>query len=341
MAQNREKINELLEQAKQGVKKVFESDRYREYLSAIAKFHRYSSRNVFLILAQCPHATNVAGYVAWQKKFNRHVQKGETGIKILGYAPETITEQQIRTDKSGNAVKDDKGNPVVDIVKKQIPAFAPMCVFDVSQTEGEPLPQLVHELSGDVDAYENLMAAISEVSPYQVVFEEMAGSKKGYCDSDTEKIAVKSGMSEAQTLKTVIHEITHAELHTNTEGESNGANRGEEEVQAESTAFIVCSRFGIDTSDYSFSYLAAWSSTKELDELQSSLNVIQKQAADLIDRIDARLAELQKSRDLPAKQKPGHASMKDRFAAAEAESERRTVGCQTPEPQKIQERGGA
>ncbi len=299
MAKNDDKLRELLERAEQGTKEVFESDNYRNYLATMSKFHSYSSRNSLLILLQKPEASYVAGYSAWQKKFNRQVQKGEKGIQIIGYTPKKVTVDQERTDSNGNPIIGADGKPVTDKVTKQIPAFMPVYVYDVSQTAGEPLPQLVNELDGSVEVYQDLMQSIREASPFPISFEDIQGGARGYCDPLNQKIVIQQGMSEAQTIKTAIHEVTHADLHA---PELNLAlndrtDRSTREVEAESTAFVVCNHYGIDTSDYTFPYLATWSSTKELKELQSSLDTIQRQAGELIDRIDNRLSELQKNRE--------------------------------------------
>lgn len=299
MAKNDEKLKELLERAEQGTKEVFESDNYRNYLATMSKFHSYSYRNSLLILLQKPEASYVAGYSAWQKKFNRQVQKGEKGIQIVGYTPKKVNVEQERKDTNGKTIIGADGKPVMDKVTKQIPAFMPVYVYDVSQTAGDPLPQLINELDGSVEVYQDLMQSIEEASPFPISFEDIQGGAKGFCDPINQKIVIQQGMSEAQTVKTAIHEVTHADLHA---PELNLAlndrtDRRTREVEAESTAFVVCNHYGIDTSDYTFPYLASWSSTRELKELQNSLDTIQKQAGELIDRIDTRLAELQKNRE--------------------------------------------
>lgn len=299
MAKNDEKIKALLERAEQETREVFESENYRNYLATMSKFHSYSYRNCLLIAMQRPDATHVAGYTAWQKKFKRQVQRGEKGIQIIGYTPKNITVEQEKQDSNGKTIIGADGKPVMEKVTKQIPSFMPVYVYDVSQTEGEPLPEFIHDLDGSVEAYQELMDAIISVSPFPVTFENFPGEARGYCDPVAQKIVIREGMSESQSVKTAIHEITHADLHA---PEINIAmndrtDRRTKEVEAESTAFVVCSHYGIDTSDYTFPYLASWSSTKELKELQSSLEKIQKQAGDLIDRIDARLDEMQKERE--------------------------------------------
>lgn len=299
MPKNNDKLKELLEQAEQGTKAVFESENYRNYLATMSKFHSYSFRNSLLILMQKPEATHVAGYAAWKKKFNRQVQRGESGIQIVGYSPRKVNVEQEKKDSSGNTIIGSDGKPVMEKVTRQVPSYVPVSVFDVSQTEGEPLPQLVNELNGSVEAYQDLMQAIRDVSPFPVSFEEIQGGAKGFCDPVTQRIVIQQGMSEAQSVKTAIHEVTHADLHAPEQNLilADRTDRRTREIEAESTAFVVCEHYGIDTSDYTFPYLASWSSSKELAELQSSLETIQKQAGDLIDKIDTRLTELQKDRE--------------------------------------------
>lgn len=248
---------------------------------------------------QKPEATHVAGYAAWKKKFNRQVQRGESGIQIVGYSPRKVNVEQEKKDSSGNTIIGADGKPVMEKVTRQVPSYVPVSVFDVSQTEGEPLPQLVNELNGSVEAYQDLMQAIRDVSPFPVSFEEIQGGAKGFCDPVTQRIVIQQGMSEAQSVKTAIHEVTHADLHAPEQNLilADRTDRRTREIEAESTAFVVCEHYGIDTSDYTFPYLASWSSSKELAELQSSLETIQKQAGDLIDKIDTRLTELQKDRE--------------------------------------------
>lgn len=295
-----ERIKALFAQVEAGVKGVYESDNYRKYLSAMSKFHTYSFRNTLLILAQHPDATRVAGYNAWQDKFNRHVRKGEKGITILGYTPRTITTIQEKKDDSGKVMTGPDGKPATEKVERKVPAFTPVYVFDISQTEGDPLPQLVHNLEGEVDGFKKLMAALEHVSPFPIQFEEIEGGARGYCNPTAQRIAIRQGMSEAQTIKTAIHEITHAYLH----GPGIDRDRHTEEVEAESVAFIVSDHYGIDTSDYSFPYLASWSSGRELAELTASLDTIQHKAFELIEGIDAQLRELTMEQELTEEQ-PG------------------------------------
>lgn len=333
MAKNDDKLKTLLEQAEQGTREVFESDRYRNYLATMSKFHLYSFRNSLLILMQKPEASYVAGYSAWQKKFKRQVQRGEKGIQIIGYTPKKVTVEQEKKDSTGNVILGADDRPEKETISLQIPYFTPVYVYDVSQTKGEPLPQLINELSGSVDEYQNLMQAITEISPFPITFEDIKGNARGYCDPLVQKIAIQQGMSEAQSVKTAIHEITHADLHAPEVNLSlnDRTDRRTREIEAESTAFVVCSHYGIDTSNYTFPYLASWSSNKELTELQSSLEIIQKQAGELIDKIDTRLVKLQKDRETDLftevtsdqDKKPQKISMKERMTAAQTEANRR------------------
>ncbi len=299
MGKNDDKLKELLERVNQGTKEVFESDRYRNYLATMSKFHFYSFRNSLLIHMQKPEASYVAGYAAWQKKFNRQVQRGENGIQIVGYAPGKVNAEQEKKDNSGKPILGADGQPMKETVTRQIPSYTPVSVYDVSQTEGGPLPQLINELNESAEAYQNLMQAIREVSPFQISIEDIKGAAKGFCDPMAQKIVIQLGMSEAQSVKTAIHEVTHADLYAPEVNLSlnNRTDRRTREVEAESTAFVVCSHYGIDTSDYTFPYLASWSSTKELKELQNSLDTIQKQAGELIDKIDTRFVDLQKNKE--------------------------------------------
>lgn len=298
MTNRQEKVNDLLKKAETGIREVFESEKYHKYLAMMSKFHQYSSRNILLIHQQKADASFVAGYAAWQKNFNRHVLRGETGIQIIGYAPKKVRQQVKLKDDKGNVVYDytidGKKKPATKTEEYIVPSYVPVYVYDISQTDGEPLPKLVNELDGEVKGYAQLMQAIVSTASFPISFEEMKGEVKGYCDPISRKIAIKSGMSEVQTIKTAIHEITHADLHAPEQNLAltDRTDHRTREVEAESTAFVVCSHYNIDTSDYSFGYLAGWSSSKELSELKNSLNTIQKQANDLISRIDENLTLL-------------------------------------------------
>lgn len=291
-AKTNDKVDELLKQMEQGTKEVFESDRYKQYLSTMSKFHNYSFGNVMLIMMQCPQATHVAGYVSWQKNFNRQVVR-PGAIKILGYAPKTIEVDVEIKDQNGQRILDENGRPKIETQKRIIPGFKPVNVFDISATEGEPLPSLIDELQGDVKYYDHLWEAINACSPCPISFEKIEGGAKGYFSHSSNSIAINEGMSQVQTIKTAIHEMAHAELHTPDAMGDDKLTRDTREVQAESVAFVVCQHYGIDTSEYSFTYVAGWSGSQELKQLHESLATIQKEACSLITRIDEQLALLQ------------------------------------------------
>lgn len=304
-----DKVKGIFDRLEQGIKGVFESDKYREYLIHMSKFHSYSARNSLLILMQRPDASYVAGYNSWIKDHKRHVMPGEKGIQILGFTPYKRSYLQDKKDDQGQPIFDRNGKPEQEEVVKKVAAFKPVYVYDISQTDGEPMPELTTELQGSVKSYDDMMETLKNLSPFPIQFEEMSGSKKGYCNYAEEKIAIKSGMSEQAIIKTAIHEITHAIAHTPQQDENGKEilkDRQTEEIEAESTAFVVCEHFGIDTSDYSFPYLAAWSGSKELTVLQNSLDAIQANASNLIKEIESNLSSLQKSKDhdILTEQKP-------------------------------------
>lgn len=294
---NSEKVKALLTKAEEGIRDFLDGDKYKKYLQTMSQFHNYSSRNCLLIAMQRPDATLVAGYQAWQKKFKRQVRRGERGIQIVGVTTKKVELPQERKDSDGNPVFDENGEKIIDKITKKYINFVPTYVWDVSQTDGEPLPELDTELSGIVNGYASLMAAIKEVSEYEISFQEIDGSAKGYCSHASKQIVIQKDMPEAQTVKTAIHELAHSIMHD----PNSKLDRATKEVQAESVAFVVCEHYGIDTSDYSFPYLATWSSTAELKELQSSMDAIQRAANTLIEKIDKRFAELQiRELDQPA-----------------------------------------
>lgn len=288
------KVQQLTEKLEQGIKDVFESENYKDFLKFMSKFHNYSYGNTLLILMQKPEASLVAGYKTWQNKFKRQVKRGERGIAILAPAPyKTVkTVEKIDPDTK-KPILDQDGKPVLEEREVTYCKFKVVHVFDISQTEGEPVPFIEDELTGDVANYDLLFESLRSVSPFPIFFEEIQGMAKGYCSPKERKIVLRPGMDQAQNIKTAIHEITHADLHAEDALTMAKRDRNTEEVQAESVAFIVCSHYGIDASDYSFNYLANWSSGKELKELKQSLDTIQRQAADLIDRIDKKFFELQ------------------------------------------------
>ena len=306
----KQKVQEITEKLEQGMKELFESEKYKTYLNTMSKFHNYSFNNTMLIAMQKPDATLVAGFKAWQKNFDRHVKKGEKGIRILAPAPYKIKEEQEKLDPvTGEIILDKNGMPITEEVEIKIPAFRVIPVFDVSQTDGKELPDIgVNELSGSVEDYEDFMQALTEVSPVPITYEDIDGDAKGYFHTTDHRIAIQEGMSQSQTVKTAIHEVAHAKLH---DWEQNqdidkvlDKDRNTKEVEAESVAYTVCQHFDIDTSDYSFGYIVAgWSSDRDMKELKSSLDTIRKTASELITGIEDRLAELQKDRAVEQEQK--------------------------------------
>ena len=349
-----QQVREITDKLEQGIKELFESERFKEYLRTMSKFYHYSFSNTLLIAMQKPEATYVAGYTSWQRNFDRQVMKGEKGIKILAPAPYKAKEEREKIDPSTQKpVLDADGNPVTETVEVMRPAFKVVSVFDISQTDGKELPDIiVDELSGSVENYAVFFEALKQESPVPISFEDIPGGAKGYFSPVENRIAIQEGMSEIQTIKTAIHEIAHAKLHSidrpepkptwkivmiseggtkrdflsgfASEAEANAAaehegwrfvdenrfewrleveedtsavqdirkDRHTKEVEAESVAYTVCQRYGIETSDYSFGYIAGWSSGKETKELKGSLETIRKTAAEMIDSIDAKLKVL-------------------------------------------------
>ena len=302
----KQRVQELTNKLEQGLQDLFNSDSYRNYLSTMSKFHNYSFNNTLLIAMQKPDATLVAGYKAWQKNFERHVNKGEKAIRILAPAPYKIKEERDKIDPVTQELLLDKdGNPQKEEVEITIPAFRAVSVFDLSQTDGKPIPELTaKELLSDVEGYQDMIRAVEAISPVPIELEEIAGDSKGYYDREAKRIAVQENMSESQTLKTMIHEVAHSKLHSKEveQDEQKRKDRNTKEVEAESVAYTVCQHFGIDTSDYSFGYIAGWSSGRDTKELRSSMDTIRKTASELITGIEEQLQELQRDREVSQEQ---------------------------------------
>lgn len=288
-------MKEITEKLEQGVADIFSSEKYKIFLNTMAKFPQYSYNNNLLIMLQKPDATLCQSYTGW-KKMGRFVKRGEKGIRILAPTPFKIDREQNKLDEKGQAILDKDGKPVKETVQIDMTGFKPVSTFDLSQTEGEPLPTLgVEELTGSVESYAKLFEAMKEASPVPVAFEEIKGGAKGYFQTSENRIAIKEGMSEVQNVKTLIHEMAHAKLHNMTAQKARddgGQTRSSKEVEAESVAYTVCQHYGIDTSDYSFAYVAGWSKGKEMPELKESLGTIQKAASELITAIDEKVQEL-------------------------------------------------
>ncbi len=300
----KQKVKEITDKLEEGLKELFESEKYKSYLSTMSKFHNYSFNNTLLIAMQKPEATLVAGYQAWQKNFNRHVNKGERGIRILAPAPYKIKEERDKLDPvTGEVMLDKDGTPQTEEVEIKIPAFRAVSVFDVSQTDGEPLPELeAKELLSTVEGYEDFINAITYVAHAPIGFEDIPGASKGYFNIEKNRIAVQEGMSESQTLKTMVHETAHSMLHNKEVNKEDilapAKDRNTKEVEAESIAFTVYNHFSIDTSDYSVGYIAGWSNGKDMKELKSSLDTIRRTASELITGIEEQLREIQRDREI-------------------------------------------
>ena len=305
----KQKVQEITDKLEEGLKELFESEKYKTYLSTMSKFHNYSFNNTLLIAMQKPEATLVAGYKAWQKNFERHVNKGEKAIRILAPAPYKIKEERDKLDPvTGEMMFDENGMPQKEQVEVTIPAFRAVSVFDVSQTDGKPIPELeAQELLSTVEGYEDFVQALMNVAPVPIGFEDIPGDSKGYFHTEEKRIVVQENMSESQTLKTMVHEVAHSMLHNKEINrddliEEPAKDRNTKEVEAESVAYTVCQHFGIDTSDYSFGYIAGWSSGKDMKELKSSLDTIRKTASELITGIEGALRELQLNREMEQEQ---------------------------------------
>ena len=303
-----EKLKEITDRLEQGITELFDSERYKEYLRVMSKFHNYSFNNTLLIAMQKPDASLVAGFSAWKNNFGRNVMKGQKGIKIIAPSPFKIRQEVEKIDPhTQKPIIGKDGKPVTEEKGIKIPAYKVVSVFDVSQTEGKELPDIaVDELTGDVDRYKDFFAALEKTSPVPIAFENIEGGSHGYYHLEDKRIAINEGMSELQTLKTTIHEIAHAKLHDvdlNAPPEQqNRVDRHTCEVEAESVAYTVCQHFGLDTSDYSFGYVAGWSSGKEMTELKASLETIQTTAKELITEIEGHFTELQQQRQAEQEQ---------------------------------------
>lgn len=324
---SKERMKVITDRLETGVQELFESSRYMAYLSAMSKMHDYSLNNTLLIAMQ--GGSIVAGYNRWQDEFDRHVKRGEKGIKILAPAPFKVKQQMEKTDPATQQpVIGADGKPVTEEQEVTVPAFKVVTVFDISQTEGKDFPMpYISELTGDVQQYQDFFAALERTSPYPISIEPISDGAKGRCFYAKQRIAINEGMSELQTLKTAIHEIAHAKLHAidreaPAEEQAARPDRSTREVQAESVAYTVCQYYGLDTSDYSFGYVADWSSGRELSELKASLETIRATASELINEIDGHFAQLQQEREARQEQEAVTVDVTPEAAApAQAEEE--------------------
>lgn len=298
---SRDRLKEITASIEDGIKELFQSESYAQYLQTMSRFHHYSVNNQVLIHMQKPDATLVAGFNKWKNQFGRNVIKGEHGIKIIAPTPFKKKIEQEKLDPDTQLpMLDADGKIITEEKTIQIPMYKPVTVFDVSQTEGKPLPQLAHDLSGNVANYDVFMEALRRSSPVPISIEVMGGGMDGYFDLEHQDIAIRKGMSEVQTVSAVIHEMAHALLHNrtkDTEEKTPELSRSTEEVQAESISYAVCAYYGIATGDNSFGYIASWSKDKTLPELRESLEVISKTADGLINDIDRHYAEILKERE--------------------------------------------
>ena len=308
---NREKLKEITDSIEQGIKELFQSDKYAEYLRTMSRFHSYSVRNTILIHMQRPDATAVAGFNAWKNKFQRHVKKGEKGITILAPTPFKKKIEEKKLDPVTQApVVDANGNVIIEEKEIEIPMFRPVKVFDVSQTEGKPLPQLASPLTGDVQNYEIFMEALRRTSPVPIDFKPLEPHLDGFFSSDSQSITLREEMSEVQTICAAVHEITHSLLHNREKERLSAAagteqaekvkpkDRNTEEVEAESVSYAVCQYYGIETGENSLGYIATWSKDRSLPELKASLDTIGKTANALITSIDRNFRDICKERGI-------------------------------------------
>lgn len=298
---SKDKVKEITDKLESGIKELFEGEKFKEYLDTMSKFHNYSFNNTMLIAMQKPDATLVAGFNSWKNKFERSVNKGEKGIQIFAPAPYKIKKEQTKLDPDTDLpVLGKDGKPIKEEIEVTIPAFKVVSVFDVSQTSGKELPTLgADELSGNVKDYEKFFNAVREASPVPIKFAEIDGTAKGFYHHEDKSITIKENMSEVQTIKTAIHEIAHAKLHDRDLKKSDiekPKDRSTEEVEAESIAYTVCQHFGIDTSDYSFAYVASWGTGKDTPELKASLETIRSTASELITSISDKYLGLEKNK---------------------------------------------
>lgn len=284
-------MDSIMQSLESGVEELFTSNRYQEFLKTMAKFHNYSFNNTMLIAMQRPDATLVTSYKNWQS-MGRQVMKGEKGITIIAPTPYKKMKEKEVLDENQRPIMGTDGKPKTEQVEVTVPHFKAVTVFDIAQTSGEPIQTLAPELlTAAVQDFDSFMQAIQKISPVPIRFDEIDGNANGYYHNADKEIVIKKGLSESQTLKTAIHETAHAKLHDREIMESLGVKKDRltKEVEAESVAYCVCSSFGLDTSDYSFPYIAGWSSSREMKEMKASMDVIRKTAGEMIDQLTEEL----------------------------------------------------
>lgn len=319
---SKDRLREITDSIEQGINDLFESEKYRQYLRTMSRFHRYSVNNTLLIAMQRPDATHVAGFSKWRDQFGRHVRKGEKGIQIIAPTPYKKKIDAVKVDPDTKApVLDQNGNAIMEEIEIKIPMFRVVSVFDVSQTEGRPLPEIVSDLTGDVQQYDAFMDALHRASPVPISIEPIASSTDGYFSLTEQVITIRAGMSEVQTVCATVHEIAHAKLHnydiSNTQSEQSEElpkkDQRTKEVEAESIAYAVCQYYGIETAENSFGYIAGWSKGKELSELRASLETINQTASELIDDIDRYFMQLCEERGIENALKNAEMSLEDDY----------------------------
>ena len=315
----KEQIKKLTDQIEAGIKALFQSgdlEKYQAYLRTMSHFHHYSVNNQMLIFSQCPHATLVAGYQKWQNQFSRHVLRGEKGISILAPTPYKIKVEKEKLDPDTKLpLLDADGNTITEEKEVQIPMFRPVKVFDVSQTDGKPLPERVQspvaELTGNVEHYEAFMEALRRISPVPIEMKPLSNDLDGFFSPSKQSITLRDGMSEVQTVCAAVHEIAHSKLHNYAKQPgSQPKDSSTEEIEAESIAYTVCAYFGIETSANSFGYVATWSKDKDLKAFKDSLDTIRKTSSELISGVEQQFKEICKERGIslepaqPAQKQP-------------------------------------
>ena len=315
----KEQIKKLTDQIEAGIKALFQSgdlEKYQAYLRTMSHFHHYSVNNQMLIFSQCPHATLVAGYQKWQNQFSRHVLRGEKGISILAPTPYKIKVEKEKLDPVTKLpLLDADGNTITEEKEVQIPMFRPVKVFDVSQTDGKPLPERVQspvaELTGNVEHYEAFMEALRRISPVPIEMKPLSNDLDGFFSPSKQSITLRDGMSEVQTVCAAVHEIAHSKLHDYAkQPNSQPKDSSTEEIEAESIAYTVCAYFGIETSANSFGYVATWSKDKDLKAFKDSLGTIRKTSSELISGVEQQFKEICKERGIslepaqPAQKQP-------------------------------------
>ena len=304
----KEKLKEITDGIEKGIKDLFASGEYAQYLKTMSRFHNYSLNNIMLIYMQKPNATMVAGFGKWKDQFGRHVNKGEKGIKII--APVLYNkkvEREKRDPQTQMIVVDEHGEPVMEEITVRVPKFKVTSVFDVAQTDGKPLPTLIHDLYGNVENYDVFMEAIrrSSPAPMDIVSLSQEEHGDGYYSVSEKHIYLREDMSETQTISAALHEMAHAMLHSREaleaekqqNPEAKPKTKAQKEVEAESVSYAVCQYYGIETKENSFGYIVNWSKDQGLPELKASLETINRTADTIITGIDRNLKEIVHERE--------------------------------------------